>query len=385
MIRKITLLLLVLTVLPVCGKKGPLVLEPVLIPRNIENPQLSQLGENLKVQWDFPKTLADKNNTPLDPENIQKIYIYYSNREIPGEKFRKKSTLLKKLQLQDLIAVPSASTPSSAAALSAAAPGTTGAGDFSYSVILPFSLKELDNKLHFIGVQYFYHKKASPLSPIVSIQSMIPVKAAADLKLNLEKKVIKLSWSKPQTDAAGRPIAAISGYNIYKKIEAEETGKAGEGPTTEPGEPETPTFKKINPNNVLMEYFEDMDTGINGNYSYYISAVVSSRIESIPSQVVSIRVTDIFPPDVPANLVCFKSQDHLFLTWKPVTDSDLAYYKIYRRSAAEEEFQLLADKITSTSYKDTKVKTGTNYYYSVTAVDLKGNESPLSPEVIELF
>jgi FtsZ-binding cell division protein ZapB len=86
-----------------CGKKGPLRLEPELIPKAAEKLKVFQIGDNLKLEWDFPQVLADKNRTELEIAKIDKIYIYYSTREILGGKFRKKSTLLKKLKIEESI------------------------------------------------------------------------------------------------------------------------------------------------------------------------------------------------------------------------------------------------------------------------------------------
>lgn len=376
MFKRIGLFLLVIIFSLGCGKKGPLKLEPELIPRAAEKLKLFQIGNHLKLEWDFPQALADKQRTELEIAKITKIYIYYSDKEILGGKFRKKSTLLKKLKLEDLTQSPPPITPAPSR------PGMKEIKNLSYFINIPFKLKELDNKQHFFGIQYYYQKKRSPMSEIVFIFSRAPVKPVTDLKLNHENKVIKLTWAKPLLDEAGKTITDIAGYNIYRKIEPE---KSVETPEANMETVEEEVFAKINRSNVLIEYYEDRDTGINGNYSYYVSAVISNQIESAPSETVSIKVTDIFPPEIPANLVCFKAQDHLFLTWKPVTDTDFSHYRVYRRVPADKEFQLVADKVTATSYKDKDLKAGKTYFYIVTSVDTKGNESEYSNEVKEQF
>lgn len=373
--KRIGLALSVIVLFLGCGKKGPLKLEPELIPMAAEKLKLSQIGDYLKLEWNFPQVLADKKKTPLEVEKIDKIYIYYSDKEILGGKFRKKSTLLKKLKLEDLTLSPPPLTPAPVK------PGTKEIKNLAYFINIPFKLKELDNKQHFFGIQYYYQKKKSPMSEIAFILSRAPVKAVTNLKLKLENKVIKLTWAKPLLDEAGKSITDIAGYNIYRKIEPEKTGETETNVETT----ETAVFSKINRVNVLIEYFEDRDTGTTGNYSYYVSAVISNQIESAPSQTVSIKVTDIFPPEIPANLVCFKAQDHLFLTWKPVMDTDLSHYRVYRRLSSDKEFQLLADKVTATTYKDKEVEAGKMYFYVVTSVDTKGNESQYSNEVKEQF
>jgi hypothetical protein len=373
--KRIGLSLLAMIFLLGCGKKGPLHLEPELIPKAAEKLKLSQIGNYLKLEWDFPQVLADKQKTPLETEKIDRIYIYYSDKEILGGKFMKKSTLLKKLKLEDLTLSPAPLTTAPVR------PGMKEVKNFTYFINIPFKLKELDNKQHFFGIQYYYQKKRSPMSEIAFILSRAPVKPVTDLKLNLENKVIKLTWAKPLLDEAGKSITDIAGYNIYRKIEPEKAGEAEANVET----PGTAVFSKINRANVLIEYYEDRDTGISGNYSYYVSAVISNQIESAPAETVSIKVTDIFPPEIPANLVCFRAQDHLFLTWKSVMDTDLSHYRVYRRLSPDDEFQLVADKVTVTTYKDKDLKAGKTYFYVITSVDTKGNESQYSNEVKEQF
>ncbi len=377
MSKRSSIYLLVIIFLFGCGKKGPLRLEPELIPKAAEKLKVFQIGDNLKLEWDFPQVLADKNRTELEIAKIDKIYIYYSTREILGGKFRKKSTLLKKLKIEDLTQSPPPLTPAPVR------PGMAEIKNLTYFINIPFKLKELDNKQHFFGIQYYYQKKRSPMSEIVYIFSRAPVKPVIDLKLNHENKVIKLTWAKPLLDEAGKSVADIAGYNIYRKIEPEKTGEVEAEVNI--GTIKEEFFNKLNRSNILIEYYEDRDTGISGNYSYYVSAVISNQIESAFSETVSIKLTDIFPPEIPANLVCFKAQDHLFLTWKPVTDTDFSHYRVYRRSRADNEFQLAADKVTATSYKDKDLETGRTYFYVVTSVDTKGNESEYSNEVKEQF
>jgi hypothetical protein len=373
--KRSIIFLLVIIFLFSCGKKGPLNLEPELIPKAVAKLKLFQIGDNLKLEWDFPQVLAGKKKDELEIEKINRIHIYYSDKEILGGKFRKKSTLLKKLKLEDLTQSPPPLIPESSS------PGMREIKNLSYFINIPFKLKELDNKQHFFGIQYYYQKKRSPLSEIVFIFSRAPVKPVTNLKLNHENKVIKLTWDKPLLDEAGKSITDIAGYNIYRKIEPEKAEEAEVNVETI----EKEVFRKINRSNVLIEYYEDKDTGTNGSYSYYVSAVISKQIESAPSETVSIKVTDIFPPEIPANLVCFKAQDHLFLTWKPVMDTDFSHYRVYRRLSPDKEFQLAADKVTSTSYKDKDLKASKTYFYVVTSVDKKGNESEYSNEVKEQF
>jgi fibronectin type 3 domain-containing protein len=400
MVKKIGLLFLMLmvTVFSNCGKKGPLRLEPGLVPKGVENVQISQVGKHIKLQWDFPQTLADKRQTEMEMDKIDKIYIYYSKKEILGGKFRKKSTLLRKLKMEDLSPVTEVDTTTRLRSQTDATTTTviTEKENLSYYVMIPFKLNDLDNNVHFFGVQYYYQKKRSPLGNVVYINTRTPLKPVTGLKVIQENKVNKLTWTRPQQDEADNIVGTIAGYKIYRKIDPEEeaeskgAGETGKETASMPKPkgyaPGLTGFKKLNQDNVLSEYYEDMDTGTNGTYSYYVSTIISNQIESESSAPVSIKVADIYPPEVPANPVIFRATDHMFLTWKAVTDLDLSHYRVYRRSPPQEEFRLFADEITTNHYKDTKdLIKGKTYFYVVTAVDKKGNESEYSITVKERF
>lgn len=359
-----------------CGKKGPLKLEPEILPKKVENFTVSQVGSSIRLMWDFPKLMADKKKTELVPENVSKIEVYYSTKEILGGKFRKKSKLLKKLTMANL-------TPYIDPFLKKRLEELTSVDRkkrerFTYYAEIPFDVKELNLKPHFFAVRYIYGRKKSPLSDVAFLQSQTPVKAIDDLKVTRENKLIKLEWTKPKEDVLGMPVPNIAGYLVFRRT----IPKPEEGAETEQQES---TFERINKNNVLNEYYEDRDTGRDGEYQYYVSTLISSTIESAPSPPVSVTVTDIYPPDVPANLVCFKAADHMFLTWKPVADEDLSHYRVYRKAKGEDEIKLIEDNVTSPQYKDKNVQKGVLYIYTVTSVDTRGNESEHSDSAKEEF
>jgi fibronectin type 3 domain-containing protein len=99
-------------------------------------------------------------------------------------------------------------------------------------------------------------------------------------------------------------------------------------------------------------------------------------------------VHDIFPPATPTGLQAVFSGDprrpFIDLAWTPNTESDIAGYNVYRRSADEQEFKKLNTELVKTpAFRDNAVQPGTKYIYSVSAVDLRGNESPKSAEASE--
>ncbi|HLP58662.1 MAG TPA: hypothetical protein VK186_07535 [Candidatus Deferrimicrobium sp.] len=353
-----------------CGKKGPLLLEPEILPPAIENLKISQVGMYIRLQWDFPNKLSD-DKTNLEIEKITRIDVYYSEKEIMGGKFLKKATLLRKLEKTELSKLLQQATPPTLST-------TSAQSKLAYSVDIPFKVQDLNMKSHFFGLRYHYEKKKSPLGNVTAMVTQTPVKPIEDLQITRENKLIKLKWSKPQLDVSGQPIANIVGYKIFRRIIPPKTGEVTAKITEEP-------FLKINYNTVLSEYYADGDTGRDGEYQYYVSTIISNDIESGPSAFVSVTVSDIYPPEIPANLVSFKGTDHIFLTWKTAGDADLSYYRIYRKSTADGEFTILADQVTGNQYKDKDVKKGVPYFYVVTSVDMKGNESQYSNTAKEEF
>ena len=330
-----------------CGKKGPLKLEPKKLPMRINISKINQIGRNIKIGFDFPEYLSDK-KTRADLSRVNKIYIYYSDKEIPYEKFRKKSKLLIKINLKNL-----------------------QKKENSFLINIPFKIKNLDNKKHYFAIRYSYGEKKSMLSNLKSITTKIPILPISDLKLIKERKIIKLKWSKPKLNLLNKKVDNISGYDIYRKIEALNKSLNKN------------YFEKINKDKILYEYYEDIDTGVDGNYFYHVSTIVSNNIQSASSNIISTRIKDIFPPEIPSNIVSFTTKGQIFLTWGKVKDKDLSYYRIYRKSTSDDEFKLIADKITKNSFKDTKIKEGKLYIYSITSVDNNGNESKQSSVVKE--
>jgi fibronectin type 3 domain-containing protein len=71
------------------------------------------------------------------------------------------------------------------------------------------------------------------------------------------------------------------------------------------------------------------------------------------------------------------------LIWAPVPDLDLAGYNVYRREDGKQAEKVNAEMVHGPSYRDLAVESGKNYFYTVTAVDARGNESSHSEEASE--
>lgn len=105
---------------------------------------------------------------------------------------------------------------------------------------------------------------------------------------------------------------------------------------------------------------------------------------------IELLVHDVFPPAVPTQVQAVFSGDlagqqrSIDLTWNPVMDRDLAGYFVYRRLQNESAVTKLNQQaVTAPAYSDNKVQPGNTYFYSVSAVDERGNESKRSEEASE--
>jgi fibronectin type 3 domain-containing protein len=129
-------------------------------------------------------------------------------------------------------------------------------------------------------------------------------------------------------------------------------------------------------------------------YSYRATIVTyvtqgsgEQQVEGDDTPTVTVFAHDVFPPAAPAGLQAVFSGpgQKLFidLVWTPNSDSGLAGYNVYRHEQGTEPVKINSDLIKAPAFRDPDIVTGREYFYSVTAVDARGNESPHSPEAGE--
>lgn len=110
-------------------------------------------------------------------------------------------------------------------------------------------------------------------------------------------------------------------------------------------------------------------------------------VEGDDSPDVKVFAHDVFPPSTPANLQAAFSgpgqRPFVDLIWAPVTDVDLDGYNVYRHEAGEAAKKINDQAVRTPAYRDENVLTGKKYFYSISAVDVRGNESARSDEASE--
>ncbi|HXE92094.1 MAG TPA: fibronectin type III domain-containing protein [Terriglobales bacterium] len=126
------------------------------------------------------------------------------------------------------------------------------------------------------------------------------------------------------------------------------------------------------------------------------------EVEGEDSAAVEVVAHDTFPPAAPTGLQAVSSasgaERFVDLIWTANTEADLAGYHVYRRDPTPPhrraagtgdpgEFlpprRITSELVKAPAFRDSQVEPGKRYLYSVTAVDVRGNESPPSAEASE--
>ncbi len=124
-------------------------------------------------------------------------------------------------------------------------------------------------------------------------------------------------------------------------------------------------------------------------YEYRVTSVTNVRasgreasVEGDDSAPAEVFTKDIYPPAQPVGLqAVFSSvgqRPFVDLTWAPNSETDVAGYNVFRRSNGGDWQKLNPKPVQVPSFRDENVQPGTKYQYQVSAVDLRGNESPRS-------
>jgi hypothetical protein len=111
------------------------------------------------------------------------------------------------------------------------------------------------------------------------------------------------------------------------------------------------------------------------------------EIASLPSAPAETAYRDVFPPPVPIGLVSAADtvSKAIDLDWTPDVDPGLAGYIVYRRAAGTdqtpERISPAGKPVITSEWSDATALPGQRYAYSVSAIDVSGNESQRSTEI----
>jgi hypothetical protein len=221
--------------------------------------------------------------------------------------------------------------------------------------------------------------KSAGSSNQVAVALVPPLPAPEGVQAKTVPQGVSLTWKQTWPPQNKTHLSVRYVYRIMRRIEG--------------GQPAM--LAEVAAGNEAM-LFIDKSIEWEKKYQYWIAPATiwenthgsKGEVPGDESQPVTITTTDVFSPAAPSGLqAAFSgSLQQLFidLAWTPNNESDLAGYNIYRRGSDEQQFQKLNTVLVKEpAYRDKAVQPGAKYFYAVTAVDLRNNESPKSTEASE--
>ena len=136
--------------------------------------------------------------------------------------------------------------------------------------------------------------------------------------------------------------------------------------------------------------YADSHTTDGASYYYTVAAINSWGLESPKSSVVRVPSQDFTPPEPPSGLsveVSDRSSGIARLSWNASPSADLSGYRVYRQGAEGPRSPVTA-LLFSPEFEDRTLPLEGTFSYSVTAIDLSGNESDwsnIAPEPLDFF
>jgi hypothetical protein len=227
-------------------------------------------------------------------------------------------------------------------------------------------------------------KKASADSNVAALRIEPAADPITDLGAETTRQGIVLTWTPPQKTLTGS-APPIASYRIDRSEPESQTQSVPLGPPEEKSQANTPPVRI---GDSPGPPFRDSQIKFGNTYAYSVRSVAQypdAQVESADSNLVTVTPRNTFPPSALQGLVVVyvpaqnASPAYLELSWSVSPDNDIAGYNIYR---SEQEGapgnKLNPQLLLSPAFRDMNVVAGHRYFYSVTAVDRAGNESPAS-------
>ena len=127
---------------------------------------------------------------------------------------------------------------------------------------------------------------------------------------------------------------------------------------------------------VPVDHLSYVDQGLRNGRKYFYQVKALRTLDGTDmygevSDVVSGQPRDLTPPAPPHQFTVMATPEGVAILWESVAATDVAGYRIYRRSAGEEDFVLVGETGGRTfSFTDRNLPPGNELlYYAVTAFD----------------
>lgn len=336
-----------------CGTPGAPQPPSLNIPKPVNDLQAVRKGNEVNLAWTSPKDTTDnalvrKQGKMLVSRKLFGPSAPFQTWQVVGE-----------VELEPALKREKPAPAAASDSLSGIAPG----GDFAvYTVLSQNNLGKAAGPSNQASVPLV------PTLPPPAHVTAVPVPLG-----------VSISWDQAWPPENLTHLTAQFAYRINRR----EEGSTG-----------APTLvKQVGAGNEAMAL---VDTSIEWQkrYEYWITPITiwqgagkKGVVEGADSLIVSVFADDKFPPAIPAGLQAVYSglagQSFIDLSWTANSEPDLAGYNVYRHSENEPPVKVNSELIKLPAFQDKTVKPGTKYFYSVSAVDLRGNESGKSAEATE--
>lgn len=361
-----------------CGTPGVPLPPSLDLPQPVQDLRATRKGETVTLVWTVPRQTSDRSNIRLrrlGPSRVCRSLIV----AMTGC-----TDQVKEVDTPALVAA--AETAAQAKAKTSAnqkpqlAPAKAAPIPASATDVLPLALQQQNPTgfVHYAVETLNTRRRSAGLSNQVQVPLAPTLPPPADLSAKVTADGVLLSF----TSVLHEPPAPELRYTC--RVYREEQGSA------------TPVLlAELQPATSVQTQFLDRSLEWQKTYRYWVAVVTQvqrdgrteGQVEGDNSAPVTIFANDVFPPAVPAGLqAVFSSvgqQPFVDLTWAPNTDSDLAGYNLYRREDNGPWTRVNSALVPTPAYRDGDVAAGRTYFYAVTAVDVRGNESSRSQEMEE--
>src|ERR1017187_5017707 len=354
-----------------CAQTGPPLPPSLELPKPPTDLRATRKGNRVTLNWSEPTLTTDR-------QSVRYVGPTLVCRS--AESDRSETEMTECGNPAAMLPAPSAPPQKS---------GTPRPAPQTYTDTLPSARQQQDPAAEITYAVEVLNRNArgAGLSNRVHVPAILTLPPPPDLAAELTGDGVVLTWTSAgelQTSASPFNNSPVQfRYRIYRRDES--SGKdaiAGEVPLGEPG----------------SIHFTDSSLEWEKTYLYRITAVSiikrpdsEIKVEGDDTPTVRVVAHDVFPPSVPAGLQAAYSGEgqkpFIDLIWAPVTNADLAGYSVYRSetngATVGQPVKLNSGLVQSPSYRDSAVASGKTYSYSVSALDVRGNESQRSEATSE--
>ncbi|MBU1565918.1 MAG: hypothetical protein KJ630_09855, partial [Proteobacteria bacterium] len=223
------------------------------------------------------------------------------------------------------------------------------------------------------GYKYFFKVRSrtswwadSADSNIITFVWFQPAAAPEGVTATAGDRQVVLKWQPVTLLVDGSPVEGVMKYQVLRSIGGKDFERLGEP--------------------VAATDYVDRQVSNGLEYFYIIRSMMVLKDDLVSGRVskaVAATPLDLNPPPTPMGVTVVRTSVGIKIFWDKSAATDLGGYRVYRRAAGKDSYELLGDvESIYTLFVDSKAGDSVQYYYAVTAFDqaTPPNESKKSTE-----